>query len=239
MSTPQLSVVVPCYNEAAGLPELLDRFARATEHAPLEVVLVDNGSTDDSAAVLERELPRFQDRPLRVVTVETNRGYGFGIMAGLRTCLTPMCAITHADLQTDPYDVVRAWELMQRQPDPNRTLVKGRRRGRPRLDHATSAVMGALASVAARSWLHEVNAQPKLFPRAFLEQIEQPPDDFNLDLYLLFKARRAGLRVVEMDVTFPPRPHGVSSWASTLVGRRKFIETTLRYIRDLARDPPR
>ena len=52
------SIIVPCYNEAENLPHLLARFADLASTSPRdwELVLVDNGSTDDSAAVLEREL---------------------------------------------------------------------------------------------------------------------------------------------------------------------------------------
>jgi glycosyltransferase involved in cell wall biosynthesis len=74
-----LSVVIPCYNESANLPGLLDAVSRAVPaDIVMEVIVVDNGSTDDSARVLAELLPR---HPFAVgVRVPANQGYGHGIL---------------------------------------------------------------------------------------------------------------------------------------------------------------
>ena len=78
-----LSVVIPCYNEKENLPLLLERFSQVITE-DITVVLVDNGSTDGSAEVFRALLP---DRPFaRLVMVEVNQGYGYGILQGLRSC---------------------------------------------------------------------------------------------------------------------------------------------------------
>src|SRR5688572_30057841 len=121
----ELSIVVPCYNEAGNLPGLLARFRALIEDRPgVEVVLVNNGSTDDSAAVFATRM-RPGER-VRVVNVTTNRGYGHGILAGLRAARGKFLAWTHADLQTDPADVLAAYDLACRQPDAGRCFVRGR-----------------------------------------------------------------------------------------------------------------
>ena len=53
----KLSIVVPCYNESENIPLILNRFADVIKRDDVEVVLVDNGSTDDSAAIIEKLLP--------------------------------------------------------------------------------------------------------------------------------------------------------------------------------------
>lgn len=55
----KLSIVVPCYNEEENIPLLLERFDEVVQGKDMEVILVDNGSTDDSARVLEELLPRY------------------------------------------------------------------------------------------------------------------------------------------------------------------------------------
>ena len=75
------SLVIPCYNESETPLLLLARCSEVFDERT-EVVLVDNGSTDNSPAVLEEQLashPR-----CRSVRVEENQGYGFGILTGLR-----------------------------------------------------------------------------------------------------------------------------------------------------------
>ena len=96
----RLSLVIPCYNEAASLPGLLARCDEVTGAMDAEVIIVDNGSTDDTSAVLDRLLPEHPG--CRLVRVVENRGYGHGIKAGLGAARGEILGWTHADLQTDP-----------------------------------------------------------------------------------------------------------------------------------------
>ena len=81
MSSMRMSLVIPCYNEARNLPLLVARLRETFVRDDIEAILVDNGSTDDSPAVLDALL-RSPSR-IRSVRVEKNQGYGFGILAGL------------------------------------------------------------------------------------------------------------------------------------------------------------
>ena len=128
MPDPVLSVVLPCYNESAGLANILDRFQEVGGDRPFELILVDNGSTDSTPEVLAELLPRYPFA--RSVRIEQNRGYGDGIFTGLGEARGEILAWSHADLQTDPGDVFRAWDVLGQAAEPARLLVKGRRHGR-------------------------------------------------------------------------------------------------------------
>ena len=80
-AAPTLSLVIPCYNEARNLPTLIERCARVANGRSIEIVLVDNGSRDESPAILAAAVQ--EHRALRSVRVEVNQGYGFGILSGL------------------------------------------------------------------------------------------------------------------------------------------------------------
>ncbi len=127
--TPLKSIVVPCYNESANLPTLIARFAALwTPGSDWELVLVNNGSTDDSAAVFTRELAIAGRSFVRVVTVPSpNVGYGHGIMTGLRAAQGEFLAFSHADMQCSPEDVFAAYALLRKQRDPSKAVVKGQR----------------------------------------------------------------------------------------------------------------
>src|SRR5258707_112984 len=130
----RLSLIIPCYNEAKNLPLLVERCRLATrEDECVEVILVDNGSTDDTPSVLARLL---SDSPgCRSVRVNVNQGYGFGILSGLRAAEGDVLAWTHADMQTDPMDVLAALALFREAAAAGENLmIKGRRRGRPLFD---------------------------------------------------------------------------------------------------------
>ncbi len=227
----RLSLVIPCYNEAANLALLLDRCARLTQACDAEVILVDNGSTDGSAAVLGELLPRHPG--CRSVRVEVNRGYGFGILAGLAAARGEILGWTHADLQTDPLDAARALALFDGADE--RVFVKGRRHGRPWGDVAFTIGMSLFETALLRQPLWDINAQPTLFPRAFFADWNEPPHDFSLDLYAYWQARRAGARVRRLPVHFGERAHGVSHWNVDFAAKRKFIRRTVAFSLDLRR----
>jgi glycosyltransferase involved in cell wall biosynthesis len=228
MPDPVLSVVLPCYNESEGIANILSRFDDVGEDRPFELILVDNGSTDGTPDVLADLLPRYPFA--RSIRVAENRGYGHGIFTGLEAARGEVLAWSHADLQTDPADVFRAWDVYAQAADPARLLVKGRRRGRRLGERLISRGMEVAALVLLRRWLREINAQPKLFHRGLLEHVARPPIDFNFDVYVLYQARRRGWRIASIDVEFPPRPHGQSHWAATWASKLRTIRRSIRYM---------
>jgi len=229
----KLSIVIPCYNEEENIPILLERFAAALDRDDVELVLVDNGSTDQTAKALETLLPRYPFA--RSVRVAVNQGYGFGILSGLREASGEFLAWTHADLQTDPADGLRALRLAEAAPDPRRVLVKGRRKGRPWSSLVFTAGMSVFETLYLGVWLRDINAQPNLFHREFFETWEDPPHDFSLDLYAYYLARRRGLRVIRFPVRFPERRHGHSKWNFGFGSRVRFIRRTVAYSISLKR----
>jgi len=79
------------------------------------------------------------------------------------------------------------------------------------------------------SGLWEVNAQPKLFPRDFYQTWDEPPTDFSLDLYSYVMAKRQNLALKTIDVVFPERIHGHSSWNTSFKAKMRVILRTLSY----------
>ena len=232
------SLILPCYNEAPNLPDVVCRAvacARRRGWTPqqFQLVVVENGSTDASRAVLQ-DLAQGPDGPyLRVVLVDRNRGYGHGIFTGLRAAPAGLLAWSHADQQCDPEDAFAGFELLLRRP--GLVLVKGRRHGRGAAERLVSRSFELAARAALGQELSEINAQPKVFRSDLLSVLSDPPDDFAFDLYVLHRALRAGYTITEIDVQFAPRLHGASKWSSTLRSRARTMARMLRYIGILRR----
>jgi glycosyltransferase involved in cell wall biosynthesis len=221
----RLSLVIPCYNESANLPLLLERCQEVTRMLDAEVVLVDNGSTDESPLVLIELLPRYPG--CRSVRVERNQGYGYGILEGLRAARGEILGWTHADMQTDPQDALRGMALFE-QYGPN-IFAKGRRYGRPFGDVVFTVGMSVFETVLLGKPMWDINAQPTMFSRAFFESWHEPPNDFSLDLFAYYQARRMGLAVHRFPVRFGERAHGVSHWNVNWAAKRKFIRRTVDF----------
>lgn len=224
----KLSIVVPCYNEAENIPLILDCFSDVITRTDVEVVLVDNGSTDDSAQILKKLLPDYSFA--RTVKVEINQGYGYGIIQGLKACTGDFIGWTHADMQTDPADLIKALEIIEKNGNDKNLYVKGNRKGRPVFDQFFTSGMSLFETVYMGVKLYDVNAQPNVFSREFFESWKNPPKDFALDLYVLYMAQKARLRIERFDVLFPERVHGESHWNNgSLKAKWKFIKRTLDF----------
>jgi len=228
------SIIVPCYNESLNLATLADAFHHALGNTPgVEVLLVNNGSTDDSAVHLQSICNNPRYAFIRPVEVTRNQGYGFGILSGLANARGEYLAWTHADLQTDPKDVMVGWQKLLASPDPKRSILRGVRSGRPMVDVAFTHAMGTFASFALGTSLFDINAQPKIFHRSFLEQLGAAPFDFALDLYVLYLAKRLGYQSIELPVHFGKRIAGIAKGGGSLRGKWKLCKRTLGYIMQL------
>ncbi len=225
----RFSLVIPCYNEAANLPLLLERCRGLADKPDIEVVLVDNGSTDNSAEILEELLPRYPG--CRSIRVEKNQGYGFGILSGLKAAKGRILGWTHADMQTDPQDALRGLEEFERHGDG--IFVKGRRYGRPFMDVFFTVGMSFFETILLGRAMWDINAQPTMFTREFFDSWSDPPFDFSLDLYAYYQAKAQGLGVYRFPVRFGERAHGVSHWNVNWAAKRRFIQRTVSFSLEL------
>lgn len=230
----KLSIVVPCYNEEKNIPLILEKFNEVIKRDDVEVVLVDNGSTDNSEQVFNRLAPNYTFA--KVVKVKVNQGYGFGISSGLKEAKGEFIGYTHADMQTDPTDVLKALEIITKQVNPKKCYVKGDRKGRSFFDQFFTSGMSAFESIYLGKNLWDINAQPNIFHRSFFESLKNIPKDFSLDLYLLYMAKKRGLEVIRFDVIFPPRIHGESNWNKGLASKWKFIKRTIYFSAKLKKE---
>lgn len=227
-----LSLVIPCYNEAPNLRRLVNAVAGSIPaDISMEVIFVDNGSTDTSARIFAEILPR---HPFAVgVRVPINKGYGDGIMTGLKRATGGVVGWTHADLQTDPADVVNGYRAFRHELIEGRAALKGRRVNRPTVDRLFTAGMSIAASLALGGRFSDVNGQPKLFSRKLIAEMDAAPGDFSLDLYLLWLARHKGYAIVEHPVAYGRRAGGEAKGGGSLRVKWTLTRRTLTFIRRL------
>lgn len=185
-----LSVIFPCYNESSNIVGIISSIKSALQgRNDVEIILVDNGSTDSTPQVLEQALQGEHNKQFKTLRIEKNIGYGHGIMEGVRIASGEVIAWTHADLQADPADVLESYKIFVDHPEYPNCILKGRRVGRNPLDALFTGGMSILSTLLLRENFSDVNAQPKMFHRNFLEKLKESPQDFSLDLYLLYQAR--------------------------------------------------
>jgi glycosyltransferase involved in cell wall biosynthesis len=229
-----LSIVIPCYNESQSLEKLFEKCRIALNGMDrVEFIYVDNGSVDDSASVFDRLLKRADYSFARVIKIDVNRGYGLGIIKGLLEARGEVLAWTHADLQTDPADVIRAYEKYGQDLITGKVIVKGKRKNRPFLDVFFTAGMSLVSSFLLSTRLSDVNAQPKIFNHRFLTHMSNAPFDFSLDLYVLYLAKQKDYKILPYPVSFEKRISGEAKGGGTFKGKLKLMKRTFRYILQL------
>ena len=233
MPKPDLSIIIPFYNEEKSITSLIKESFALQKKYTFELICVNNGSTDNSAKIFNLLTRRYPS--LRVVTIQKNKGYGDGIMQGVRQAKGEVIAWTHADMQTSPRDVFMAFEQYKKYNDPKR-IVKGNRVKRPLSAVLFSLGMAMIASLLLKKRFFEINAQPKLFHRSFLRYLNHAPQDFSLDLYLLYQAKKHYYKISTIDVVFHKRMFGSSKWAYSLSSRWKTIVRTFRYMLKLRKE---
>ena len=224
----KLSIIVPCYNESQNIPLILEKFASIIKKDDVEVLLVNNGSKDNSKEVLDELVPKYTFA--RIVSLEENHGYGYGIISGLKQAKGEFLGYTHADMQTDPKDLLKALGIIEKQIDPINCYIKGDRKGRPFFDQLFTIGMSIFETIFLGTKLWDINAQPNVFHRTFFKTVvKNCPKDFSLDLFLLYMAKKNKLNVIRFDVIFPERIHGQSSWNDGLASKWKFIKRTIGF----------
>ncbi len=209
--TPQLSLVMPCYNEEEIVAYTIQRLLSAFERAgyALEIVAVDNGSTDRTGEIL-RELAAKSPGVLPH-RVERNQGYGFGVLSGIPLATAPWIGIIPADGQVDAEDVVHLYEAVAGSTSP--VVAKVRRRFR--MDGFLRKVVSTGYNVfTLLLWPKlgslDVNGVPKILPRDVLADMQLRSHNWLLDPEIMVKAQYMGLRVLEFNVFARMRGGGLS-----------------------------
>lgn len=237
MQSTTLSIIVPCYNEEKNIPIIFSSFSKLTENVDAEIIFVENGSSDNSERIFNSLLSQSSSKKIKILKVIKNEGYGNGILKGLGVADGAIVAWTHADLQTDPKDVLVALQcyLEHKTKAPqDEIFIKGTRKKRRIAEVFFSWAMGIISSAVLGIRLTEVNAQPKLFSKSFYEKSIRgnAPKDFSLDLFTLYMAKKNCV-IYEIPVLFNKRIYGEAKGGGSFRTRMKLIERTLKYIFEL------
>ena len=222
----RVSLIIPCFNEGGNLPFLLKKLEKVKGNNLIEIIIVENGSNDNSLLIIKSFISEFPN--LKLVSIKKNKGYGYGIIQGLRKAEGDFLAWTHADMQTNPLDILEGIKYLSN--SEKRIFVKGLRYGRKITDRFFTICMSIFASLNLRCLLWDINAQPSIFPASFFKEWVNPPNDFSLDLYVYFLAKRKGYIVKRFNVEFNKRLFGNSKWNFNLQSKIKFIKRNLKYI---------
>jgi len=223
---PELSAVMPAYNEQEVLPVALAEATAALEEICelWELVVVDDGSTDGTAEILRRWAE--DDSRVRVVTQEQNSGYSQALIRGFASCRFDAIFYTDADAQFELREIAALYPRLAEVD-----MVAGYRVGRDDrwIRLVTSGAYNRLQGWVLGLRVRDVNCAFKLFRRSFFDRVQLSSDGFLIDAELYARAQRAGLTWVQVGVKHRARELG------TTTVRTSTVMETLRELRALKR----
>ena len=172
MTHPEVSIIVPVYNEEEGLQALFDRLYPALDRlgAAYEVIFVNDGSRDRSAAILREQ---FQKRPdvTRVILFNGNFGQHKAIMAGFEHCRGDKIVTLDADLQNPPEDISTLLNKMNEGHDYVGSIR--RQRSDSAWRHIASRAMNRLRERITRIKMTDQGCMLRAYSRAIIDAINQ------------------------------------------------------------------
>jgi dolichyl-phosphate beta-glucosyltransferase len=223
MGSPSLSVIIPARNEARRLPRTLDHLRAWSQHrADVEIVVVDDRSSDDTARIAERT-------GARLVRVAHGGGKGAAVRVGLEHARGERRLFTDADLSTP----IEACALLEAAVDGGADVAVGLRRDDTRTAPLGRVMAGAsfhgLVRLCGLTQLADTQCGFKLFSAHAARQVlpRARVDGFAFDVELLRIAHRQGLRVVGVPV---PWMHDRDSRVGVVTPAQMLFDT-LRILR--------
>jgi glycosyltransferase involved in cell wall biosynthesis len=228
-----ITLCITAFNEEKNLKDLFCEFKWLLEqHSNLKIVIIDNGSTDDTWNCLISMKEKIGGS-IYIEKLKENVGYGGGLLKAISKSETEIVALLSADRQYSIQNVSKALSAFENlYREKSKILTYGNRVTRfdSKLAKFVSFVYLKIIRIVLGIRATDINGQPKIFSRKILDgTYKSLSNSFFFDAQILMIAQLRGHDLIPCDTTFDNRKYGVSSWADKRF--RVYVET-LRELRE-------
>tara|TARA_X000000950_G_C13614712_1_gene536820 strand:- start:34 stop:744 length:711 start_codon:yes stop_codon:yes gene_type:complete len=216
----KFSVIIPCYNEQANLPLLIDRILPLQNDYELEYILVENGSTDNSREYFTKMIEG-KYKNIIVKYLDINKGYGFGLKQGLKLAKGQFIGWIHADMQAHPNELRQIFDSALSNKSDQKIFLKARRINRPFVDKFFAFNQKIFSFIVFFYIMSDIGASPLIFSRALIDNFDEMPDDFSVEVFTFLKAKKKNFYIERFNIILHDRENSISSWNTGLISKFK------------------
>ena len=218
-----LSVVVPCYNEADTLLECAHRLLRIqNQQIQLEIIIVDDCSSDDSWLIAEALRQEFKE--IKTVHHATNQGKGAALRTGFQSARGDIVAIQDADLEYDPQDLLRlVGPIIEGRADAvfgSRFLSSGTHRVLYFWHYMGNRLLTFVSNMFTNLNMTDVETCYKVFRKEILDRIEIEEPRFGFEPEVVAKLAHMNVRLYEMGISYYGRTYSEGKKIGAIDGWR-------------------
>lgn len=241
----KLSIVIPVYNEEKTIKEVLERvFKLQIPGVAKEIIVVDDGSTDNSAAkVKSQSVRQAQDKKSKVknfkfIAHAKNMGKGAAIRTAIKEATGDYIVIQDADLEYNPKDIIR---LLGPIKEGKAQVVYGTRLDRlpnfsrderlhiSKLHYVGNKFLSLVTSALYLHWVTDMESCYKLFPKKAVGDITLRARGFEFEPEITAKLLKKGYKIAEVSISTTPRGYGEGKKLHTVRDGVKALATLIKY----------
>lgn len=224
-----ISAVIPCYNEETNIVKVLKDADRALNHIcrNYEIIVVDDGSNDQSLELMEKLAE--DNKHIRIVTHQKNKGYGAAIMSGISAAQGDIIIMVDGDGQFD----LREFSYITKGLKYADVVIGYRiKRRDPFIRRLNSLIFNWAVRVFFGLWVKDLNCSMKGFRREVVEQLDIISQGALINADILTQTMRRGFKVVQVPIHHFPRVSGIPTGGNFGVIMRSFFEYSRLFIRE-------
>tara|TARA_Y100000590_G_scaffold54888_1_gene57402 strand:- start:604 stop:1329 length:726 start_codon:yes stop_codon:yes gene_type:complete len=221
---PKISCVISCYNEEKNIPKLILDIKKHKLNKYIFFIIVNNGSVDNSKNIIKK-FSKKKISNIKYINLKYNKGWGNGIIQGLKNTHTKIIGWTHGDLEYKLSDLLKVIKIIHKNPKiferEKKFHIKGKRINRTLSKKVVSNFMSIICSIILNNNLSEINAQPFFFNRMEFKTWKKIPKDLSLDMFAYNKTCGTDSKSIRINVEQLERIHGSSSWNKSFFSKFK------------------
>ncbi len=216
MEYPSVSLIIPCYNESIRVAKMIDGIKEfiATWHGLFEIIIIDDGSTDDTVSLIKNNLlykNLLADHKIQLIQ-QTNTGKGGALQKGITAATLDFVLTVDADMATHPVEIMN-WRLQNKATFARDTIcIASRTLAASKLilisnRRSSGKLFNTIVRIITNLPFKDTQCGFKLYPRAIAQQLfaNLRTKGWAHDVEILLQANKQSIPVIEMPITWNER----------------------------------